>query len=92
MIDLDALVELWHGDDNSTGYMSEELVVAACRIAHPTGVIACLRIFYPGYASSTDDGGHEQAADVIRKGFDLYQRRLGLERRHVSRVQRALGR
>lgn len=87
MIDLDGLTQLWHGDDNSTGYMSEELVVAACRLAHPSGVIAALRIFYPEYASATDDGAHTQAAEIVRKGFDLYQRRLALERRPIGRAQ-----
>lgn len=88
MPELGDILELWHGTPDSTGYLSEELVVAACRLEPPVGVLACLAMFYPGVDSALID---PDARETVGRGFELWQRRASLERRSGI-VKRALGR
>lgn len=46
-MDAQALLGLWHGDPDTTGYQHYELVVAVCDLVKPPSVEQLRRRFYP---------------------------------------------
>lgn len=74
---LEDLLSLWHGDRDSAGYWSAELVVAVCEHTQPTTTAAVRDVIFPGVPLQDLPDG---AASLVEEGFRIWRLRRGIAR------------
>lgn len=77
-LDLSEILALWHGDQDSLGYWSAELVVAVCQHTQPINQLVLEQRIFPGIPSSDLD---EHAKKIIGEGYRIWRLRRGIARR-----------